>query len=454
MTTTFFRVLFAGTLFSVLFIQLSLAQISIDSEKLDQYLSELEEYDKFMGSVTVLHGDDVIFQNAYGFGDADQNPVHSESVYRIGSITKSYTAALILKLVEEGELELSDKLYRFYPDIPNADKITIEQLLRHRSGLYNFTNNPDYAEYYEGEKSKEELLSLFINYGTNFEPGENFEYSNTAYVLLGYIIENTTGLSYDDVLEKYITEPLGLNRTYFGTGINSERDEVHSFTYQENWTVAPQTNMIIPHGAGALVSTSEEVARFYRHLFEGDLLSDESLGKMTDLTENFGLGIFQVPFHDKTALGHNGGIDGFQSSAAYFSDDEISFALLGNAVNYPANDITIAILSAVFGHDFEIPDFESEAEIIELTEDQLEAYTGTFTSEAFPLDIEIFIQNGNLMAQATGQGAFPLTANTPTIMRFDPAGIVIEFDDLVADKYRSMELRQSGQQFRFSLINL
>lgn len=451
MKPTFFRLLLTAVFLPLLFIQLSFAQVSLDSEKLDRYLSELQEYDKFMGSVTVLHGDDVIFQNAYGFADEDQTPVHTESVYRIGSITKSYTATLILKLVEDGELDLSDNLNRFYPDMPNADKITIEQLLRHRSGLFNFTNNPDYAEYYEGEKSREELLSLFEKYGTNFEPGENFEYSNTAYVLLGYIIEDISGMSYNDALQKFITEPLGMNRTYFGSGINTEQDEVHSFTFQENWTVAPQTNMFIPHGAGALVSTSEEVARFYRHLFEGDLLSEESLDKMTDLIGNFGLGIFLIPFHNKTALGHNGGIDGYQSSAAYFSDDEISFALLGNAMNYSSNDITIAILSAVFGHDFEVPDFESESEVVELTKNQMEAYTGTFKSEIFPLDIEIFIQNGNLMAQATGQGAFPLTANTHTIMRFDPAGVVIEFDDLVADKYRSMVLRQAGQQFQFRL---
>lgn len=427
------------------------AQEGIDTDKLDTFFTELLDYEKFMGSVVIIQGDDIIFQNAYGFVDEDQTPAHTNHIYRIGSITKSYTAALILMLQEEGKLNLSDTIETTYPEIPNADKITIEQLLRHKSGLFNFTNSPVYSEYYEQDVSKQEMIDRFIEYGTNFEPGEDFEYSNTGYVLLGYILEDILEMDFNDILRTYITEPLGLNRTYVSERVSAESGEVHSFTYGQGWNLAPQTNMYIPHAAGAISSTPLEVAQFYQHLFSGDLLSEESMEQMVELQDNFGLGVFKIPFYDKTAWGHNGGIDGFQSSAGYFKDEDVAFALLGNGSNYSINEILIGMLSVTFGVDFDIPDFEAMAETIELSEEEMEAYTGTFSSEMFPMDIEIFIQNGNLMAQATGQGAFPLTVNSHTVMSFEPAGIVLEFDELRGHKYRAMELRQAGQQFRFSL---
>ena len=438
-------------IFSADLLQSVYAQSNIDTEKLNRFFTALHENDRFMGSVAVLHGDQIIFEQAYGIISDDGVPATPESIYRIGSITKSYTATMILQLVDNGELSLDTTLDTYFPDMPNADQITIEQMLRHKSGLVNFTSLPDYMEYYADNKSRVDMLELFASVGSSFEPGENTEYSNTAYVLLGYIIEEVTGMSYADALREMITEPLGLTSTYFASGIDSGKNEADSFIYQQgDWQPASRTNMFIPHGAGAIVSTAGEVARFYHGLFSGELLSDESLKLMRTFEGPFGLGLLRFPFNEKTLIGHNGGIDGYHSNTAHYPGDNLTFSVLGNGLNYAFNDILIGFLSISFGNDYEIPSFEARASIT-LEDDELSKYTGTFQSPQFPLDIVLFVESGNLMAQATGQGAFPLTILDEQTMTFEQAGIEIVFEPLEGDRYIAFLLSQGGNSFRFSL---
>jgi D-alanyl-D-alanine carboxypeptidase len=427
------------------------AQIEPDIVKLDSYLDTLFEHDKFMGSVAVLVEGELIFAQAYGFANSGQIPATTETVYRSGSITKTFTAVLILRLKEEGKISLSETLDVYYPQIPNAEKITIEHLLHHRSGLVNFTNMPGYSDYYTEEITKEELIERFVDYGTGFEPDTQMEYSNTGYVLLGYIIEDVTGGTYQEALETYITGPLGLQRTYYGNVISMEKGEAHSFIMSDGWEIASETNMFIPHGAGAVVSTPVETARFYRSLFEGELLSLSSNAAMTTTKDGMGMGIFVIPFHENMSFGHTGGIDGFHTVSAHFPERDVTFAIFSNALNYVMNDISIGVLSLIFGRDFEIPDFDDDLEIIQLTSEQMALYTGDYSSGQFPLDISLFEQGGRLMAQATGQGAFPLHPVSETVMKFDPAGIEIEFDEKEGGRFRGFVLRQMGQQHQFTL---
>lgn len=437
--------------FSVTLPQTGNAQSDIDTEKLNRYLTTLHENDRFMGSVALMIGDQVIFEEAYGFISEDGTPATPQSIYRVGSITKSFTSTMILQLVDRGELSFETNLDTFFPEMPNADQITIDQMLRHKSGLVNFTNLPSYMEYFTDTKSRDDLLELFASVGTSFEPGESTEYSNTAYVLLGYIIEEVTGMSYTDALQEMITEPLGLTSTYFASGIDSDKNEADSFVYQQGeWQPASRTNISIPHGAGAIVSTAAEVAMFYHSLFNGELLSDESLQEMRTFEGPFGLGLIRFPFNEKTLIGHNGGIDGFQSNAAHFPGENLTFSVMGNGLNYAFNDILIGLLSISFGSNFDIPTFEERASIT-LEEEELLKYTGTYQSPQFPLDIQLFVDSGNLMAQATGQGAFPLTIYDEQTLAFEQAGIEIVFEPLDGDRYTAFVMSQAGQSFRFSL---
>lgn len=242
--------LILSVLLPFILISAATARQNIDTDKLDQFFTQLADNNRFMGSVAVMLGDNVVFNEACGKISGDGIPATSRTVYRIGSITKSYTATMVLQLLEQGELSLDTTLDTYSPDMPNAGQITIEHLLRHQSGLVNFTNLPDYMEYFTGDRSREQMLDRFQSAGTSFAPGESTEYSNTGYVLLGYIIEEETGQSYADALQNMITDPLGLISTYFATGINPEENEANSFVFQQDeWQPASRTNMQIPHGA-------------------------------------------------------------------------------------------------------------------------------------------------------------------------------------------------------------
>ena len=345
-------------IFSAALIQSGFAQSDIDTEKLNRFFTTLHDNNRFMGSIAVMRGDQIIFKEAYGIISDDGVTATPETIYRTGSISKSYTAAMILQLVDRDELTLNTRLNTYFPDMPNADQITIEQMLRHQSGLVNFTNLPNYFEYSTTKKSREEMLELFESIGTSFEPGRNTEYSNTAYVLLGYIIEEVTGMRYADALGEMITEPLGLTSTYFGSGIDSGKNEADSFVYRQgNWLPAVITNLYITHGAGAVVSTAEEVARFYHGLFSGELLSDESLKQMRTFQGAYGLGLIRYPFDKKIVIGHNGSIDGNQSVTVHYPEENLTFSIMGNGINYAFNHILIGFLSISFGNDYDIPTF-------------------------------------------------------------------------------------------------
>ena len=430
--------------------QLSEAQHSFDQQKLNNYLTTLEESNKFMGSVAILEDDNVLFRNAYGMASEEQ-PADANTIYRIGSITKTYTSTMLMQLVEQGEISLSDPLSDYFPEIPNADSITIENLLHHRSGLVSVTNKDEYMDYYTDGATRQEMIDRMIEYGTNFEPGEKMEYSNSGYLLLGYIIEEVTGINYAEALQNMIIEALGLEKTYYGMDISSDRGEAQSFSYNENgWEVSPETDMSVPHGAGAIVSTPTEVGLFLNALFDRELVTAESLQKMKNLKDGYGLGIFRIPFNERFAWGHNGGIDGFQSTSGHFPDEDLTFVLLGNGVNYSLNDIAIGTLGILFNNDFEIPDFSNEPEPVELSESDIQAFTGYYTSDDIPLEVEVFIEEGVLKAKATGQGAFPLSAFEGGVMKFDPAGITMIFNSLIDGNYEGFELQQGGQAYQFT----
>jgi CubicO group peptidase (beta-lactamase class C family) len=252
---------------SILFSFNSHAQ-DFDRAKMDSLFSILDSNNKAMGSVSVFKNGLEVYQKSIGYADVEKNLKASASTkYRIGSISKTFTAAIVMQLVEEGKLTLNTRLTEFYSEMPNADKITMEQLLRHRSGLFNFTNAPAYLTWMESPKTQEELIRIFVENGTVFEPDEKFEYSNTNYVLLSFIIEKIDKKPFAEVLEEKIAKPLQLADTYLGCRIGAKSNEAKSYTMSADWTLATETDMSIPLGAGAIVSTPSDLNKFFNALF-------------------------------------------------------------------------------------------------------------------------------------------------------------------------------------------
>lgn len=449
------RLLVFGALLVLFFHMTMKAQPAqtFDKQKLNTYLEKLVEEDKWMGSVAIDSAGTIVYSKAYGFVDENrEREADRNTKYRIGSVTKTFTATMILQLIEEGKLSLSTPLASYYPDIPNAKEITVEHLLRHQSGLFNFTNASDYSDWMTEERSRKQMLELFRERDPQFEPGTQTSYSNTNYVLLGYIIEDVTGESYSEQLKQRITEPLQLENTYYGDEINTEENEAVSFRYsQSKWEVMPETDMSIPGGAGGIVSSTDDLLDFIRALFKGNLISQESLDQMTTINQRLGMGLMKIPFYDSYAYGHNGGIDGFQSNISYFPGEDVALAFVSNGLNYRMNDILIGVLSIYFGKEFKIPSFDEKT--ISLSSEQMKKYIGKYRSDQLPMDIEIFIDKNTLKAQASGQSAFSLTATNKTTLRFNPAGILMEFDSLKNGRYQRFTLNQSGGTFLFKRMN-
>lgn len=394
-------------------------------EKFGNYLDSLYLHHKVMGSFAFADKNNAKFVKVVGLSDVEhQQNANMNTQYRIGSISKIFTAVLVMKAVEEKKISLDHKLSEFYPEIPNAQKITIEQLLQHRSGIHNLTDEPDYLQYYTKPQKPADLVGIIKKYASDFEPGSKFEYSNSNYILLGLILEKIYKTSYAELISAKITRPLKLTLTQVGSAIDPSKNQAESYEYIEGrYRKIPETNMSIPGGAGNMVSTPVELLEFIMGLEQGKLIKKASLDKMKSFKDNYGYGLIRLTYDQSSGFGHNGGIDGFRSAVYYFPDLKIAAGYVVNQSSIDTDELFDKMMSAATGKDFTIPGFA----VIQIPEAELQKLTGTYASPSVPLKINIFIQNKVLMAQATGQRAFPLDATSETSFKYDMAGIVINF---------------------------
>ncbi|MDR0683407.1 MAG: beta-lactamase family protein [Dysgonamonadaceae bacterium] len=416
---------------------------SIDEAKLDSYFDTLEKNNKFMGSVAVSKNGTLLYSKSVGFADVEQGIKASvQSKYRIGSISKTFTTALVFKAIEEGKLALNQSIDKYFPTVANANKITITHLLYHRSGIPNFTNDKSYMDWNTQPKTEQEMVAFISKLGSDFEPDTKASYSNSNFVLLTYILEKTYKKQYSKLIEEKITKPADLKDTYYGSKIDTKKNECKSYKYTDNWKIELETDMSIPLGAGGIVSTPRDLIKFGDLLFNGKIISENSLKQMETIRDNFGMGLFHIPFYDKKGFGHTGGIDGFNSMFVSFPGDSIAFAYASNGTNYNGNDIAIAVLSAVYQKPFEIPEFKT----FDMKTEDLDKYVGIYSSKQISLKITISKDNKVLIAQATGQPSFPLEATEKDKFKFDMAKIVMEFNP----EEKTMILKQGGGEFLFT----
>lgn len=416
---------------------------TINTAKLDSLFEALKTHNKFMGSMALSVDGKMIYSNAIGKADFEPGKkLEVDTKYRIGSISKMFTAVLVIKAVEAKRLSLDQTIDQYFPDIENAQKITIDNLLNHHSGIHNFTNDPEYLNYNTLPKTDEELLDIIKKGKSDFEPGSKGEYSNSNYVLLSFILEKVYKKHFTNIMREKITKPLGLRNTYVGREIDVAENESNSYRFGAIWMKETETDMSIPLGAGAVVSNTADLLHFIEDLFAGKFISSKSLEKMKTIEDGYGRGMFSVPFHDKTGYGHTGGIDGFQSALYYFPKEKLGIVVLSNGTNYPLNDIIIAGLSAYFDKPFTIPSFKT----ITLKSEDLDPFLGEYSSKDIPIKITITKDGSTLIAQGTGQAAFPLEALSESTFEFKGAGIILEFN---AAK-KEMTLKQGGGKFLFT----
>jgi CubicO group peptidase (beta-lactamase class C family) len=318
-------------------------------------------------SVGIQRGDQVLLARGWGFADVENDvPATERTVYRIGSITKQFTAAAILLLEERGKLKVSDDLSVFLPDYPmQGRQIPLERLLNHTSGIKGYTEMGDFWKRSREDLTHQEMLEMFSGSPPDFPPGEKWRYSNSGYYLLGLVIEKVSGTSYGEFLENEIFDRLGLEQTTY-------LDETLIVEHRaEGYEVAGEAvvndrylSMKPPFSAGALGSTVVDLMRWQRAIAHGELLRPETWRRMTTpgklsngepLKYAYGVGVGELSGH--ATIQHGGGINGFRSQLAYYPADELIVVVLGNTgrANVDALERTLARL--VLG----IPEPEPEA---------------------------------------------------------------------------------------------
>jgi CubicO group peptidase (beta-lactamase class C family) len=310
---------------------------------MEQVVQSFVKDNQFMGAVLVARGDDVLLDKGYGFANLEWSiPDSPKTKFRLGSITKQFTAASILLLEQSGKLNVNDAVKKYMPDAPAAwDNITIFHLLTHTSGIPNFTSFSDYRKLEPFSTTVEELVARFRDKPLDFQPGEKWSYSNSGYVLLGYLLEKLSGESYARFVEDNIFKPLCMVDSGYDSNSAVIPNRASGYTRGQNGMVnAGYIDMTIPLSAGALYSTTEDLLRWEQGLFGGKLLSPASLKKMTTPFKNdygFGLGIHAVNGHEEIA--HGGGIEGFNTALAYYPDDRLTVVVLGNVEGLATQEI-------------------------------------------------------------------------------------------------------------------
>ncbi len=430
--------------------------------KIDSFLNYLFQNDQFMGSVAININGSNVFDKAYGFSALSNRSFISadtETKYRIGSVSKSFTAVMIMQLQEEKKLNINDKLSKYFKEIPNADKISLKQMLLHRSGLHNYTENPYWSKI-DTFVSEKEWLERLSKQSSDFEPGSKMEYSNTNYLLLGYIIEKVSQQSYNENLQKRICNKIGLKNTYLPKeNALAGQNEAISFALQEGkWNKVDETHVSSASGAGGIISTSADLNQFWEALFNYKLVNKTSLKDMLPEKDNalsklneYGYGMFSMPFDSLTAFGHGGRIDNFSTTSAYFPNEKIAFTICDNGTVMPINDIVIGLLSMLFNKPYDFPNFSNE---ITLSTTEMEGLVGSYENEVIGMKLKFFIKENKLFAQASGQNSFPLAALSADTFQFKQAGITLYFKRDSSGKGLSVALKQSGGEYEFKRIEI
>ena len=417
---------------------------TLDKAKLDQFFNRLAEKNKAMGSLTIAKGGKVLYSRTIGYSQingTEKKPLTAANRFRIASIGKMYTAAMILQLVEERKLKLTDTLDKFFPQVPNARKITIVQMLSHRSGIPNVSRNWDPQRNWTNGITKDEMLALIAKATPDFEPDTKQSYSNSGYFLLSLILEKITGKSYAEALEERITSKIGLADTYTATGyIDVNKNE--SLTYIHfggDWQQVRETHPSIAYGAGQIISTPNDLAKFIQALFDGKIVSKESLNQMKTLRDGEGLGMVSFTFAGKAFYGGTGGGDNYGSWLAYQPEEKLVIAYTTNAKIYPVANIVSGAIDIYYNKPFQIPTFET----IVISAEVLDRYVGVYSSPDAPVKWTITRDGGRLFFQPPGeQSAAPLEAMAGNKFQIEGAA-VFEFD---AAKNQMIIKRRSGQE--------
>lgn len=405
-------------------------------------------------AVLISQNGKVIYRKAFGYADAEKKtPINVSTKFRIGSVTKQFTASAILKLQEEGKLKVTDKLSKYFPDFPRGDEVTLHHLLTHTSGIHSYTGKNDFTEKVSKPITNEELLAYFKNDPYDFNPGERYQYNNSGYFLLGYIIEKVSGKTYAQYLQETFFTPLQMKNTGVHTSALTLENEAKGLTKENGqYKAALNWDMSWAGGAGALYSTIEDLYTWNEAVFNGKVLSKESLaaaftpvrlnnGNLPDGTK-YGYGWGFGNYRGQEVIGHNGGLHGFISELQRFTKENMTVVILTN-ITPPEAQLNTAVLAECYLWDK--MDKQSSVSEVDLKDVDVRQYEGRYDFRNGAV-MTITSEGKNLFAQLTGQAKFPIFPSGPDEFFWKVVDAKIKFVKNEQGEVIHGHFQQNGQQ--------
>lgn len=359
-------------------------------------------------AILIAKGDKILYRKAFGMANLELNvEMKPETVFQLASITKQFTSVAILMLVEQGKLSLKDPLSKFITDFPRGNEITVHHLLNHTSGIKSYTNLPEFRTKTRIDMTPEEIIQFFKNQPLEFSPNEKYEYSNSGYLLLGYIIEQLSGMSYGEFIQKNIFDKLGMRHSYYADSYKIIPNRASGYQlYEGKYENAEYISTTIPYAAGSLMSTIDDMFLWSKAI-RYNLLIAESSKRMAftnhTLTNgkptNYGYGWAINEMAGVPTVEHSGGINGFTTSGIYIPDSNIYSIVLTNIDdgNGPESS-NIKIVSALLGKPIK------EKAVIHISEKDMKKWVGAYQFE----DVVRFITYDQGVLYSVREGGRPI----------------------------------------------
>lgn len=346
---------------ALIFCPLSLLPMTRPESKvevsLDSYLQNQTDRQNFSGTALIAKKGKVLLKKGYGLANYELNVANAPAMkFRIGSLSKQFTALAVMQLQEKGLLKISDTLARYIPDFPNGHKITLHNLLTHTSGIFNISTMPDIIERAKQSITLEKLVERIKKNKPEFAPGDHYSYNNSGYILLTHIIEKITGKPYEQYLQENIFNPLGMQESGIDDPIQIIPNRAAGYSKDTKGLInAPYTDMAWTAGAGQIYSTIEDLYRWHVALQSGKLLAKESVKtlmaahvQMETANEWYGYGLYHIKNTKFGPLiGHRGKTLGFHSALYYYPEHDIVIIILSNFMFAPLKESILDALAAL-----------------------------------------------------------------------------------------------------------
>jgi CubicO group peptidase (beta-lactamase class C family) len=416
--------------------------------KVDEYMNARLDAKGYGGAVLIMRDGKPVAAKGYGFADADtRSPIKADTKFRIGSVTKQFTAALVLMLQEDGKLNVQDPVCKYLDPCPAAwAPVTLHHLLSMTSGITSITSLPNWrTELRFKDFTPAESIAQVSALPLKAKPGDVYEYSNTNYIALGHIIEKLTGKTYEQVLTDRIVKPLGLKNTGMDDGKKQLQNAAVGYTFKNGANVkADVASMILPFSAGSMYSTTEDLYTWQTALLGGRVFKNKATleAMLTPNKNDYAYGLIVVTDRKgRKRVTHGGGIEGFLSDAVYFPEEKLFIAALTNNERGAVGEVMAALDAIVIGGPYTLP---KKRVAIKVDPAILDKYVGEYQlGPAMTFKIER--GPDGLTLEPTNQAKVPLLAETDSDFYLTVVDATVKFVKDESGKVTGIEFTQAGR---------